>query len=59
MSNSAGSNAAKAAMPLIRTAPVILRVFVFAVAMGVGPEARRKVPGDRDGARSAPLCLEA
>lgn len=59
LSNSAGSNAAKAAMPLFRIAPVILCAFVFTVAMGVGPEARRKLPGDGDGTRRAPLCLEA
>lgn len=39
LSNSAGSDAANTAMALIRTAPVILCAFVFAVAMGVGPEA--------------------
>lgn len=59
LSNSAGSDAANTAMPLFRIAPVILCAFVFTVAMGVGPEARRKLPGDRDGTRRAPLCLEA
>lgn len=59
LSNSVGSDAANTATTLIRTAPVILRVFVFAVAMGLCPEARRKLPGDRDGTRRAPLRLEA
>lgn len=39
LSNSAGSDAANTAVALIRTAPIILCAFVFAVAMGVGPEA--------------------
>lgn len=59
LSNSAGSDAANTAMALIRTAPVILCAFVFAVAMGLGPEARWKLPGDKDDTRSSPLCLEA
>ena len=71
LSNSEGSDAANTAMALIRTAPIILRAFVFAVAMGVGPEAggRCLVIGmargvhccalKRGGARSAPLFPEA
>lgn len=67
LSNSEGSDAANTAMALIRTAPIILRAFVFAVAMGVGPEAggRCLVIGmargvhccalKRGGARSAPV----